>query len=185
MKKAAIGMAFVLAVVAIAGVGVALLRPELVPEWARIETARAEEYGLYCKEHGVPEKFCTLCHPELKEKLLLCPEHGSIPEDICTKCHPENAAKYDITPCEHGLPAHFCPKCHPENFKEGGTASAGPNLINDGWCAEFGEKGPDGKVKYCTFLPMVRLASGELPGDIGLKTASVIEEVYARELTAN
>jgi membrane fusion protein, heavy metal efflux system len=186
MKKILVGAVAALGIGAVVFAGVAYLRPDLLSKLGMPLAKSGEaDYGLFCKEHGVPEKFCTLCHPELKEKLLLCPEHGSIPEDICTKCHPENAAKYDITPCEHGLPAHFCPKCHPENFKEGGTASAGPNLINDGWCAEFGEKGPDGKVKYCTFLPMVRLASGELPGDIGLKTASVIEEEYARELTAN
>jgi membrane fusion protein, heavy metal efflux system len=186
MKKILIGALVALGVGAIAVVGVAYLRPDMLP---KLGAARAkvekDDYGLFCKEHGVPEKFCTLCHPELKEKLLLCPEHGNIPEDICTKCHPENAEKYDIKPCEHGLPSHFCTKCHPENFKEGGSASAGPALINDGWCAEFGEKGPDGKVKYCKLLPMVRLASAGLAGDIGLKTAQVIEEEHAHELIAN
>src|SRR3954447_13876924 len=178
MKRATLALLGIVALAGLVGV-LAWARPNLVPEWARFGKAQVEDSadsGLFCKEHGVPEKFCTLCHPELKEKLLLCKEHGDIPEDICTECHPENAGKYDITPCEHGLPAHFCPKCHPENFKEGGSASAGPNLINDGWCAEFGDKGPDGKVKYCKLLPMVRLASLDIAGDIGLKTSSVTEE---------
>ena len=66
----------------------------------------AEDAGLYCKEHGVPEKFCTLCHEELKETLMLCKEHGNIPEDICTLCHPEVEKKYNIEMCPkgHGLP---------------------------------------------------------------------------------
>ena len=186
MKRFIIGAFAVLGSAAIAFAGLYFARPDLLAKLGT-PTAKAAkaDYGLYCKEHGVPEKFCTLCHPELKVTLLLCPEHGNIPEDVCTKCHPELAEKYDIKPCEHGLPAHFCPKCHPENFKEGGSASADPNFINDGWCAEFGERGPDGKVKYCKLLPVVRLASAELAGDVGLKTASVTEEEHAHELTAN
>ena len=76
-------------------------------------SATDEGYGLYCKEHGVPEKFCTLCHPELEDSLLLCPEHGDIPEDICTLCHPEVERKYDLVMCPegHGLPEHFCVEC--------------------------------------------------------------------------
>lgn len=75
-------------------------------------TASADA-GLYCKEHGVPEAYCTLCHPELKETLLLCPEHGDIPEDICTLCHPEVEKKHDIVMCPEGhkLPKHFCFEC--------------------------------------------------------------------------
>src|SRR5215208_2036536 len=111
-----------LGVVAVGGLALAaaLARPGWLPAWARIRgpepgAAAAkdqDEAGLYCKEHGVPEKFCTLCHEELKSSLLLCKEHGDIPEDICTLCHPEVAAKYRIKTCkEHGLPAHFCAKC--------------------------------------------------------------------------
>lgn len=75
--------------------------------------APAEDAGLYCKEHGVPEKFCTLCHEELKKSLLLCKEHGDIPEDICTLCHPEVEAKHKIEMCPNGhkLPKHFCMEC--------------------------------------------------------------------------
>jgi len=76
-------------------------------------TPAAADTGLYCKEHGVPEKFCTLCHEELKSKLQLCKEHGNIPEDICTLCHPEVEAKNQIEMCPNGhkLPKHFCFKC--------------------------------------------------------------------------
>ena len=79
------------------------------------------DYGPYCKEHGVPEKFCTICHPELKDKLLLCTEHGNIPEDICTLCHPEVEKKYDIEMCPkgHGLPKHFCSKCERRSGSRG------------------------------------------------------------------
>jgi membrane fusion protein, heavy metal efflux system len=183
MKKFLIGAVAVLGVGALVFAGVASLRPDLLSMLG--VPAAKDDYGLYCKEHGVPEKFCTLCHQELKETLLLCPEHGEIPEDICTKCHPENAARYDIKPCEDGLPTYFCPECHPENFKEGVSANGGPNLINDGWCAEFGEKGPDGTEKFCKLLPMVRLASTDLAGDIGLKTVTIGELEHTHELTAN
>jgi len=73
----------------------------------------SNDAGLFCKEHGVPEKFCTLCHAELKSKLLMCTEHG-LPEEICTICHPESKAKYGLAPlCIHSLPQHFCPQCNP------------------------------------------------------------------------
>ncbi|MHC5541510.1 hypothetical protein ACYOEI_25090 [Singulisphaera rosea] len=47
-----------------------------------VKKAVSTDAGLYCKEHGVPEKFCTLCHEELKGKLVACKEHGDLPEDI-------------------------------------------------------------------------------------------------------
>jgi len=77
------------------------------------KVAGSEDAGLYCKEHGVPEKFCTLCHEELKSKLLLCKEHGDIPEDICTLCHPEVEKKHGIEMCSNGhkLPRAFCMEC--------------------------------------------------------------------------
>jgi cobalt-zinc-cadmium efflux system membrane fusion protein len=71
------------------------------------------DVGLFCQEHGVPEKFCTLCHDELKSKLVQCAEHG-LPEEICTLCHPEAKEKYAIAAlCTHGLPQHFCTQCNP------------------------------------------------------------------------
>jgi membrane fusion protein, heavy metal efflux system len=86
--------------------------PDLGGPPAGTASASADS-GLYCKEHGVPEKFCTLCHEELKAKLLLCKEHGDIPEDICTLCHPEVEKKHDIVMCPkgHNLPKHFCFEC--------------------------------------------------------------------------
>src|SRR3954468_7404841 len=128
MKRIVLGGMIALVVLGLAGLGLAVARPDLVPAWARLRPApeASADSGLYCKEHGVPEKFCTLCHPELKETLLLCKEHGDIPEDICTLCHPEVAKKYNITElCPHGLPVHFC--------KEHGEPQAS-NAIDDGWC---------------------------------------------------
>lgn len=91
---------------------------------------QAVDAGLFCKEHGVPEKFCTLCHAELKDKLLLCAEHGNIPEAICTLCHPENAQKYGITLCaEHGAPESFCVQCNP---------ALGAGEAENTWCGEHG-----------------------------------------------
>ena len=80
-------------------------------------TTGTADAGLYCKEHGVPEKFCTLCHDELKQTLLLCKEHGDIPEDICTLCHPEVEAKHKIEMCPRGhkLPRAFCMTCAGES----------------------------------------------------------------------
>ena len=146
MKKALLGALAAVGIIAIAGVALAVMRPDLLPAWAKPPAqAQVADSGLFCKEHGVPEKFCTLCHPELKEKLLLCTEHGNIPEDICTLCHPERRRRNTTSRCAStACPKHFCFKCHPENFEEGGRPGSA-NLINDGWCAEFGEAGPDGK----------------------------------------
>jgi cobalt-zinc-cadmium efflux system membrane fusion protein len=85
---------------------------------------------LMCNEHGVPERFCIICHPELKSKLLMCQEHG-VPEEICTICHPEAIEKYGLTKIckEHGLPESLCPKCHP--------ALKGGEVKSD-WCPEHG-----------------------------------------------
>jgi len=64
-----------------------------------------------CPEHQVEEKYCTICHPEIKNdpKVLLCKEHGDIPEAICTACHPELKSKYAT--CPHELPPAFCALC--------------------------------------------------------------------------
>ncbi|RUL87012.1 efflux RND transporter periplasmic adaptor subunit [Tautonia sociabilis] len=142
MKRIVLGVTIALVVVAATGAGLAVARPDLVPAWAGIDPARLPswarlaaaapgpvDYGLYCKEHGVPEKFCTLCHEELTGTLLLCTEHGGIPEDICTLCHPEAEAKYDLAMCtEHDLPEQFCGEC-------GNGPGAAAALPDDGWCA--------------------------------------------------
>ena len=87
MKRAVLGLLAVFGAFVIVGAGIAAFRPDLMPAWAHSRLAQAVGAGLYCEEHGVPERFCTLCHPELKEKVLLCPEHGNLPEDVCTLCH--------------------------------------------------------------------------------------------------
>ena len=104
MKRIVLGGMIALVVLGLAGLGLAVARPDLVPAWARLGPApeAADDAGLYCKEHGVPEKFCTLCHEELKKTLLLCKEHGDIPEDICTLCHPEVQKKHNIEMCPEG-----------------------------------------------------------------------------------
>ena len=194
MKRTIRLLALVLSVVAVAGLGLAMARPDLVPAWARPSASKATEgAGLYCQEHGVPEAFCTLCHEDLKEKLLLCPEHGSIPEEICTLCHPEAEARHDIRMCPkgHGLPEHFCIEC-------GTGPSAAAALPDDGWCALHGK--PELLCEDCAALdvagddpgracrkplPLVRLASARLARRIGIETAEVVEERHVHRLPAN
>src|SRR6476659_4297403 len=115
MKRILLGLLGAFVVLVLVGLGISWARPGLLPAWARLPAPAAtpsSDAGLYCKEHGVPEKFCTLCHEELKDKLMLCKEHGNIPEEICTLCHPEVEEKYNLKMCkEHGLPGSFCYKC--------------------------------------------------------------------------
>lgn len=192
MKRAFLAL---LGVVVVCGVmaAVAWMRPGLVPEWARFGKAQAEESadaGLFCKEHGVPEKFCTICHPESKQTLLLCKEHGDIPEDICTLCHPEVAKKYNITDlCPHGLPKAFC--------KEHGEPQAS-NAIDDGWCSTHNR--PEATCTECEAgrpklasetasckrpLPLVRFENAGLAETVGIETAEAKEERHADTLRAN
>lgn len=96
------------------------------------------EVGLFCKEHGVPEKFCTLCHAELRNKLPMCQKHG-VPEELCTICHPENAQKYGLNKlcAAHGLPEAFCPQCHAAG-EPGGLTPRHAGTVESDWCAEHG-----------------------------------------------
>ncbi len=202
MKRTILLGLAVLAGTALIGLSVAWSKPSWLPAWARVGPiagagAATADAGLYCKEHGVPEKFCTICHPELNDKLLLCPEHGNIPEDICTLCHPEVEKKYNIQMCEeHGLPEAFCVEC-------GHGPSAAANLPDDGWCAAHNR--PEELCEECRWeraaatangetptlpgckepLPTVRLASTRLADRIGLKTAPAVEETHAHHLIAN
>jgi len=212
MKRIRIISFSALIAVCLTGVAVALVRPHWMPAWTRMNPEKlpswarfggaapvAEDAGLYCKEHGVPEKFCTLCHKELADKLMLCKEHGNIPEDICTLCHPEVAKKYNIQMCkEHGLPEHFCFKC-------GKGPSASLTEPDDGWCAVHGKPEatcPEcaqtkaagkplptkavGNAKACRMpLSTVRLASAMLAQKLGIQTAVVGEELHAHRLIAN
>lgn len=203
MKRTLILSSVILLAVVGGGLGLAAVRPDLMPAWARLGAAPEappDEMGLYCKEHGVPEKFCTLCHEELKDKLLLCKEHGNLPEDICTLCHPEVEKKNKIEMCPkgHGLPKHFCPEC-------GTGPSASLAEPDDGWCSahdkpealcrECLQAAAEGKTlpilkvgreKACRApLSTVRLASGLLADKIGIQVATVAEDTHAHQLIAN
>src|SRR3954447_927063 len=162
---------FALAALFLGGLTLAMARPQWMPAWARIDPERlpawarfrghapaAEDAGLYCKEHGVPEKFCTLCHEELTKSLMLCKEHGNIPEDICTKCHPDVEKKYNIEMCPkgHGLPKEFCVEC-------GKVTSASAALPDDGWCATHNK--PEAECPECAKDPrkISPVAAGEVP----------------------
>lgn len=159
VKRIFIGSAAILVGLAFIGLAVAALRPNLLPAWARPRgAASSAEAVLQCKEHGVPEKFCTLCHKELNTSLTLCKEHGNIPEDICTLCHPELKDKYGIQMCkEHGLPEHFCYKCG-----KGPSASVDPSVVPD-----------------------VKLASAEIAAEVGIETAAATRERRSETLSAN
>lgn len=136
MKRALIGISVGFAVLLLAA-GSAIVATRLgwqAPPWLGFLAGQRSvvpvDAGLFCREHGVPEKFCTLCHEELKARLVMCKEHG-VPEEICTLCHPDARAKYGLTMIckEHGLPGHLCPKCHP--------ALLGGEVKSD-WCALHG-----------------------------------------------
>ncbi len=197
MKRIAMIAAALLLLTAAGALALGLARPDLLPDWARPAPAQSDapataDSGLFCDEHGVPEKFCTICHPELAETLLLCPEHGQIPEDVCTLCHPDVEAKLGLAMCPkgHGLPAFFCHVC--------GTAPPAAEGPDDGWCAEHNEpeatcarclaaRSPaDGSSRDCQkTLPMVRLAKAELARRIGLETAEAVAERHGHRLVAN
>jgi cobalt-zinc-cadmium efflux system membrane fusion protein len=197
MKRAAIVLASLFGMATVVALGVAWLRPDLIPPALRFGgPARPAASGLYCKEHGVPEAFCTLCHEELKAKLMLCKEHGDIPEDVCTLCHPELEKAHDIEMCPkgHGLPKHFCNQC-------GTNPSASLDAPDDGWCGEhnhpeelcvqcaideMGSPKPGELVsppKSCRRpWPVVRLASAKLAGRVGIETAPASLERHTHRL---
>jgi hypothetical protein len=95
--------------------GLAWARPDLVPDLAG--------EGAGCARHGVPERFCTICHPDLQAVLTLCAEHGNIPAEICTLCHPaaRRAHRIEMCPLGHGLPKHFCARCGAQPFERSRT----------------------------------------------------------------
>lgn len=198
--KTRIALAVLVAVCA-AGIAALLWSPRSLPAWARLGQAHSEavDAGLYCKEHGVPEAFCTLCHDELKTSLPLCKEHGNIPEAICTLCHPEAREKYRIEMCEkgHGLPRHFCAEC-------GKVLSASSGQPGDGWCAAHnrpevlcaeclrGKESPESapargasNAACGVMLPIVRLASSKVAAQVGIEVAPAAEVTHAHKLSAN
>ena len=198
MRRMVIGVVSTIVGALLLAAGLAYFRPEAVPEWARLRPVSGDggsaDSGLYCKEHGVPEKFCTLCHEELTKSLMLCKEHGDIPEDICTLCHPEVEKKHNIEMCPkgHGLPKAFCVEC-------GKVTSASAASPDDGWCgthntpeslcedclmapaAEVAAKGKECRQP----LPLVRLASPKLVAKVGLEFATAEAEKHAHTLEAN
>lgn len=199
----AIGLA-VIASALIIGAAVATSRPNWLPALIRtrlmIDAGQggnpSDDAGLYCKEHGVPEKFCTLCHADLAQSLPLCEEHGNIPEGICTQCHPGAEEKYNIRMCPngHGLPQEFCSRC-------GTGRSASAALPDDGWCAAHNK--PEANCAECKFdpkshnaapartkacrqpLPTVKFATPDLAERIGIETAVASAEDHAHTLIAN
>lgn len=178
---------------ALIGLSVAVARPHWLPAWIRFGGPRAaQEAGLYCQEHGVPEKFCTICHEELKADLLLCSEHGGLPEAICTLCHPEAKEAYNLKMCaEHGFPEAFCAQC--------GNGPGAVETPDDGWCSTH--NAPEALCAQCLAdpsahdadspkvcrqpLPIVRLKSASIAGAVGIETASVRQERHAHTLSAN
>lgn len=192
MKSAIVGLLALVASALVILVAVALAFPDRLPSIlassAKIST---EDSGLYCEEHGIPEKFCTLCHEELKKTLLLCKEHGDAPEDVCTLCHPEVREKHRVRVCkEHGAPEAYCVLC-------GNGQAAASDAPDDGWCSTHGR--PEELCDECRrnsdqtrdtsacrqSLPIVRLASARLARQIGIETAEVTREEHAHLLTAN
>lgn len=191
MKRVLPHLLGIVLAVGVIGVGISLLRPDLMPDWAKLRNGDEEpgehsaDSGLFCDEHGVPERFCTLCHPSLAETLLLCEEHGDIPEDICTLCHPEVEEQHKIVTCEHDLPSAFCPKCAGEPLSS--------NMSDDGWCTLHDQpeescpeceggwpKGASQTDASCRKpLPIVRFASNDIARTIGVETEMVSEERHA------
>jgi cobalt-zinc-cadmium efflux system membrane fusion protein len=196
MKRTHAAAAALLLGLGLIGLSVAVIRPS----WQRGRSGldQSTSAGPYCQEHGVPEKFCPLCHEELTRTLELCKEHGNIPEDICTRCHPEVQKKYNIVMCSkgHGLPREFCVGC-------GKVSSASAAWPDDGWCATHNK--PEAECPECASdprkigpvaagdvpracrqpLPLVRVASAKLARQVGIRTAPVTEETHSHCLTAN
>ncbi len=197
MKRKVFWTAFVVIALGAVGTSVAYFRPEWMPPWARLRPVAAkpaeEDAGLFCNEHGVPEKFCTLCHEDLNKSLTICDEHGGIPEAICTLCHPEVEKKYNLKMCkEHGLPEEFCYQC--------GKGPAGSkHVANDGWCSTHNK--PEALCEECLKdpaaheananktcrkpLPLVRLDTPQLAAKIGVEIDKAKSETHAHTLEAN
>src|SRR5512135_79750 len=187
MKRTLIISFLAILVASLAGFAVAVARPQWMPAWACINPEKlptwarfggqapaAEDAGLYCKEHGVPEKFCTLCHPEVakKYKLQRCKEHG-LPEHFCSQCGQGLSASRnepdDGWCAAHGKPEALCQEC-------ARARAEGKPLPTE----------KTGTTKGCREpLPTVRLASARLAQKIGIQTVLVAEEEHAHRLVAN
>lgn len=137
MKRSLIVLGSILGVVAFLLGGLALVQAfgGRLPAWlggAPGSAAPPRSELLFCKEHGVPEIYCTICHPELAAREPYCQEHGLL-EAICTLCDPTARERLGLrTLCgEHGLPVSFCREC--------AAGPQGDGLQDaDAWCLEHG-----------------------------------------------
>ena len=197
----AIGSAVVAAALIITA-AVAATRPEWLPAGLRAQTALAaapaEDAGLYCKEHGVPEKFCTLCHEELKKTPAAL--QGA-------RRHPRGHL--------HALPSRGAER-EVQHRDVRGARAAGALLLpvrqrprrvraappDDGWCAthnkpealcvecQLGPRGSRPDRRAARGLPTA-VADGAarlrqaLRGQVGIETVPVTEEDHAHMLEAN
>lgn len=177
-------------VTALAGVGFWWTRPVWAPALAQLRgsTLPGIAKNAMCPEHGVPERYCTLCHEELKTRLLLCNRHGGLPEAICTLCNHAAAQTYALVICPkgHGLPKHFCADCRNET----GIVLA----PDDGWCGLHGqpgetcseclEEGSQGESSRKP-LPMIRLSTSATASEIGLESAKATIYKHIDLVTGN
>ena len=119
--------------VALAGVGLAWARPDLMPSWARL-AARPRRHrptrGCTATSTASRRSSAPSATRSSRDRLLLCKEHGDIPEDICTLCHPEVKEKYRIKMCPRST---ACPSTSACECGKGPSASL--DLPDDGWCA--------------------------------------------------
>lgn len=104
--------------------------------------------GNWCAEHGFPETFCPVCHPDAELPEVgpsppaaadWCGGHG-VPESKCTQCHPDLIAGFKASGdwCEtHGYPESVCPVCNPQ---------PAPAQVAD-WCVEHGL--PESQCTQC------------------------------------
>lgn len=91
--------------------------------------------GDWCDEHGFPESFCPICHPDAAVPVVgaaptvasdWCGGHG-LPESKCTKCNPDLVAQFQAKGdwCkEHGFPESACPVCSPQQPPAGAEQAA-------------------------------------------------------------
>lgn len=79
-------------------------KTENAPDETAEVSRQGEDHGLWCREHALPESFCTKCHPELtakyKEAGDWCEEHG-YPESACPTCNPMTPPPGVTTEGEH------------------------------------------------------------------------------------
>jgi cobalt-zinc-cadmium efflux system membrane fusion protein len=202
MKKILLNGIAIFAAISIVGGAVAIGRPDWLSGASKNAAGAADDghghdghdhgdgegEGHACTEHGVPEQFCTLCDPGLKEKLDLCSEHGGIPEDICTLCNSKAESKFGIVMCPagHGLPRSFCTSCDDSDVSK----------ADDGWCAAHNK--PEKLCDACLTdvsnadqakcrqpLPLVRFNGKDLAKKVGIGLTEARQSKCSHTMTAN